>query len=84
MAPLIVPIVTITPLPLLYHIRTFYIARYASSKSPTYTFNEVQKKPAVHPFRVYKKQVVKIEAPSREILVERRRKRPGLLGWSNL
>ena len=30
-APLIVPVVTITPLPLLYHVRTFYITRYTSS-----------------------------------------------------
>ena len=29
-APLIALVVTITPLPLLYHVRTFYIARYTS------------------------------------------------------
>jgi len=46
-APLIVPVVTITPFPLLYHVRTFYIARYTSSaiypSQPIYTFNEFQK-----------------------------------------
>jgi len=47
-APLIVLVVTITPLPLLNHVRTFYIARYTSPTTylshPTYTFNELQTK----------------------------------------
>ena len=48
--PLIVPVVTITPLLLQKHVVTFYIARYASSMTlwhpsqPTYTFNEHYKK----------------------------------------
>jgi len=45
-APLIAPVVTITPLPLLYHVRTFYIVRYTFLKTHpsqhTYTFNELQ------------------------------------------
>ena len=47
-APLIVLVVTITPLPLLYHVRAFYIAHYTSPttylSNPTYTFNELQTK----------------------------------------
>jgi hypothetical protein len=47
-APLIIPVVTITPLPLLYHVRTFYIARYTSftthPNQTTYTFYKLQKK----------------------------------------
>jgi len=46
--PLIAPVDTITPVPLLYHIRTFYIVRYNSPTThpsqPTYTINELQKK----------------------------------------
>jgi len=46
-APLIAPVDTITPVPLLYHIRTFYIVRYSSPAThpsqPTYTINELQK-----------------------------------------
>jgi len=45
---LIAPVDTITPVPLLYHVRTFYIVRYNSSTThpshPTYTINELQKK----------------------------------------
>jgi len=45
---LIAQVVTITPLPLLYHVCTFYIARYTSSTThpsqPTYTFDELQKR----------------------------------------
>jgi len=48
LAPLIAPVVTINPLPLLYHVRTFYIVRYNSPTTrpsqPTYTFNELQKR----------------------------------------
>ena len=47
-APLIAPVDTITPVPLLYHVRTFYIVRYSSPtghpSQPTYTINELQKK----------------------------------------
>jgi len=48
-APLIAPVVTITPVSLLYHIRsTFYIVRYNFSTThpsqPTYTNNETKKK----------------------------------------
>ena len=47
-AHLIAQVVTITPpLPLLFHVRTFYIVRYTSSTShpsqPAYTFNELEK-----------------------------------------
>jgi len=45
---LIAWVVTITPLPLLYHVRIFYIARYTfsttHSSQPTYAFDELQKK----------------------------------------
>jgi len=47
-AHLIALVVTITPLLLLYHIRTFYITRCTSSTThpsqPAYTFNELQKR----------------------------------------
>ena len=47
-APWIAPIVTISPLPPLFHLRTFYIARYTSSTThppqPTYTFNKLKQK----------------------------------------
>ena len=47
-APLIAPVDTITPLPLFYHVRTFYIVRYNSPTShpsqPTYNINELQKR----------------------------------------
>jgi len=40
------PVDTITPLPLLYHVRIFYLVPYASPTThpsqPTYTFNELQ------------------------------------------
>ena len=46
-APLIAPVLTITPLPLLYHVRTFYTACYTSPTThrpqPTYTFDELPK-----------------------------------------
>jgi len=46
--PLIALVDTITPVPLLYHVRTFYILRYNSLTThlsqPTYTINELQKK----------------------------------------
>jgi len=46
-APLIAPVVTITPVPLLYNVRTFYIVRYKSPTThpsqPTYTFNSKKK-----------------------------------------
>jgi hypothetical protein len=46
--PLIAPVVTITPVPLLYHVRTFYISCYISSTThppqPTNTCNEHQKR----------------------------------------
>ena len=41
------PVVTITPSPLLYHVRTLYIVRYTPPTThpsqPTYTFNKLQK-----------------------------------------
>jgi len=44
---LIAPVVTITPLPRLYHVRAFYIACYTipttHPSQPTYKFNELQK-----------------------------------------
>jgi len=47
-APLITPVVTITPVPLLYHFRTFYIVRYnyltTYLSQPTYTINEPTKR----------------------------------------
>jgi len=48
LAPLIAPVVTITPLPLLYHIRTLFIARYTSPTTypsqPIYIYNELQQR----------------------------------------
>jgi len=47
-APLTASVVAITPVPLLYHVRTFYIVRYNSPAThpsqPTYTFNKIQNK----------------------------------------
>ena len=47
-APLIAPIDTITPVPLLYHVRTYHTVRYnfltTHPSQPTYTINELQKK----------------------------------------
>jgi len=47
-APLIAPVVTITPLLLLYQVRTFYIIRYnchtTHPSQPTYTFNSTPKR----------------------------------------
>jgi len=46
-APLIAPVITITPLPPLYYVCTFYIVRYTFFTThpcqPTYTINELQK-----------------------------------------
>jgi len=47
-SPLIALVDTITPVPLLYHVRIFYIVRYNSPithpSQPTYTFKEFQKR----------------------------------------
>ena len=47
-APLIAPVDTITPVPLLYHVHTFYMVRYNSPTTqpsqPTDTTNELQQR----------------------------------------
>jgi len=47
-APFVAPVVTITPVPLFYHVYIFYIVHFKSltthPSQPTYTFNELQKK----------------------------------------